>query len=119
MPNGLKRLVDETFGPPKEGIKVLRELTSGETGKQLDKLLARVEKLSKDTSNLPQILELLKVVERLGQEGYLKELNDILKYLPKGQSGHAMVTELRKAIEELGPRLDKLSALATALMKKE
>lgn len=116
---GIKEIFDKTFGPPAEGIKTLRELTSGETGKQLDHLLARVERLSKDTSALPQILELFKVIERLGQAGYLKELDSILQHIPKGASGKALVAELRKAVEELAPRLDELSNLAKVLMEKD
>lgn len=115
----IKKKIDEALGPPAEGIKTLRELTSGETGKQLDHLLARVEKLSKDTSALPQILELFKIIERLGQQGYLKELDDILKHIPKGTAGRELVTELRKAIEMLSPKLDMLSNLAKVLMEKE
>jgi len=38
MPNGFKKLMDQTFGTPAEGIKTLRELTGGETGKQLNLL---------------------------------------------------------------------------------
>lgn len=116
---GLKELLDKTFGPPAEGIKTLREFTSGETGKQFERLLARVERISKDTSALPQVLELFKLIERLGQQGYLKELDDILKHIPKGKSGEALVVELRKAVEAIVPRLDKISNLARVLMEKE
>jgi hypothetical protein len=119
MPNGLKKMFDETFGTPAEGIKTLREFTSGETGKQLNLLLAKVERLSKDSSSLPQVLELFKLIERCGQAGYLKDLNGILKNLPRGKSGQTMVTELRKMVDEVVPRLDHLSALARTLMEKE
>jgi hypothetical protein len=51
--------------------------------------------------------------------GTLEKLNELLKLLPKGKTGETLVVELRKAIAELVPRLDKLSALASALMKEE
>lgn len=117
--HGMKEILDKTFGPPGEAIKMLREFTSGETGKQLDHLLARVERISKDSSSLPQILELFKVIERLGHAGYLKELDDILSKIPKGKSGQALVSELRKAIDAIVPRLDNISNLAKVLMEKE
>lgn len=106
----------------KLGLPPLQEVTSiltGPTGKQLDHLLARVERLSKDSSSLPQILELFKVIERLGQAGYLKELDDVLKHIPKGKEGQTLVVELRKAIDAIVPRLDQLANLAKVLMEKE
>lgn len=119
MPNGVKKLFDTTFGPPAEGIKTLRELTSGETGKQFNLLLVRVERLSKDTSALPQVLELFKLIERCGQAGYLKELDGILSNIPRGKVGQTMITELRKMVDEVLPRIDKLANLAKVLMKEE
>lgn len=119
MPNGFKKLMDETFGTPAEGIKTLREFTSGEAGKQLDHLLARVERLSKDSSSLPQVLELFKLIERCGQAGYLKDLNGILGNIPRGKAGQTMITELRKMVDEVIPRIDKLSSLARVLIEKE
>ncbi len=116
---GLKKFFDETFGTPAEGIKTLRELTGGETGKQLNLLLARVERLSKDSSSLPQVLELFKLIERCGQAGYLKDLNGILQNIPRGKTGQALIAELRKAIDEIVPRIDKLANLAKVLMEKD
>ena len=119
MPNGIKKILDETFGTPAEGIKTMRELVGGETGKQLNLLLGRVERLSKDTSALPQVLELFKLIERCGQAGYLKDLNGILQNIPKGKTGQALITELRKAINEIVPRIDKLANLAKVLMAEK
>jgi len=119
MPNGLKKMMDATFGTPAEGIKTLRELTGGETGKQLNLLLARVERLSKGSSSLPQVLELFKLIERCGQAGYLKDLNGILQNLPRGKAGQVLLTELRKMVDEAIPRIDKLANLAKVLMEKD
>ena len=119
MVMGIKKMFDSTFGPPGEGLKTVREIVGGETGKQLNLLLARVERLSKDTSALPQVLELFKLIERCGQAGYLKELDSVLAHIPKGKSGQALITELRKAINEIVPRIDKLANLAKVLMEEK
>jgi len=119
MVSGLKKMFDQTFGTPAEGLKTLRELTGGETGKQLNLLLARVERLSKDSSALPQVLELFKLIERCGQAGYLKDLNGVLQNIPKGKSGQTMVAELRKMIDEIIPRIDKFASLAKVLMEEK
>lgn len=108
----IKGLFDKTFGPPAEGIKLVREITSGETGKNLDRLLARVERISKDSSALPQVLELFKVIERLGQAGYLKELDDILQKLPRGKNQQLLLSGLYL-------RLDKLFALLQSLLSEK
>lgn len=119
MPNGLKEAFDKAFGPPAEGIKVLRELTTGETSHKLDKLLSRVERISKDTSAIPQVIELLKLIQEMNKSGVLDKLITLLSNLPKGKSGQVLVTELSKVMAELGPRLDKLSSLASVLLGKE
>lgn len=122
MANGfgnIKKFFDATVGPPQEGIKLLRELTGGETGQKLDKLLSRVEHISKDASALPEILELLKLIEQMNKSGALDKLITLLSNLPKGKQGQVLVTELGKVMAELGPRLDKLSALASTLLGKE
>jgi len=119
MPNGLKQLLDSTFGPPQEGIKVLKELTTGETSRRLDKLLLRVERISKDTSAIPQVIELLKLIQEMNRTGALDKLITLLQSIPKGKSGQTLVVELRKAITEIAPRLDKLSNLAKVLLEKE
>jgi len=119
MPNGLKQLLDSTFGPPQEGIRILKELTTGETSRRLDKLLLRIERISRDSSNLSQVIELLKLVEKMSKDGTLDKLNSLLQSIPKGKTGQTLVVELRKAITEIAPRLDKLSNLAKVLLKKE
>ena len=115
----LKKTLDESFGSPREGIRLLSEFTSGESGKKLDRLLSKIENISKDSSNIPQVIELLKLIQQMNQTGALDKLIKLLGSIPKGKSGEAMVTELRKVITEIVPRLDKLSALASALMKED
>jgi len=119
MPNGIKKILDETFGPPQEGFKVVREITTGETSRRLDRLLLRIERISKDTSNIPQVIELLKLIQEMNQSGALDKLTSLLQAIPKGKTGQTLVTELRKAIAELAPRLDQLSNLAKVLLEKE
>jgi hypothetical protein len=51
--------------------------------------------------------------------GTLEKLNELLKLLPKGKTGETLVVELRKAIAELVPRLDRLANLAQVLTEKE
>jgi uncharacterized protein YjgD (DUF1641 family) len=82
-------------------------------------LLLRIERISRDSSNLSQVIELLKLVEKMSKDGTLDKLNSILQNIPKGKTGQALITELRKAISEISPRLDKLSALASALLKED
>ena len=93
------------------------DLLAGPTGRRVEKLLDRLEALSKDDS-LPQVQLLLEQVERMGQSGTLAQLDSILKGLPKGKQGEVMMGQLATLLKELGPRLDKLTHLADALLKE-
>lgn len=107
---------EERMGLP--SLKEVTSLLSGPTGKRIDNLITRLEKLSQDKSTIVQVIELLNLIQQMDNAGTLDKLNELLRNLPRGKSGQALVLELRKAIAELGPRLDKLSDLASTLMKE-
>jgi Ca2+-binding EF-hand superfamily protein len=108
---------EEKFGLPP--LKDVTTLLSGPTGKRIDSLITRLEKLSQDKSAIVEVLELLKLIQQMDTAGTLDKLNELLKNIPKGKTGQELVSELRKAITELSPRLDRLTNLAKVLMEKE
>jgi uncharacterized protein YjgD (DUF1641 family) len=111
-----KRFEDKLGLPPLEEVT---SLLTGPTGKRIDTLVTRLEKLSQDKSAIKEVLELLKLIQQMDNAGTLDKLNDLLKNIPKGKTGQVLVSELRQAITQLAPRLDKLSALASALTKDD
>jgi uncharacterized phage infection (PIP) family protein YhgE len=111
-----KRFEDKLGLPP---LQEVTSLLSGPTGKRVDSLITRLEKLSQDKTAITEVLELLKLIQQMDNAGTLDKLNELLKNIPKGKGGQALVSELRQAITQLAPRLDKLSALASALMKED
>lgn len=110
----LKSLEEKLGLPP---LKQSLDLVTGPTGKRLEKLLDRLEALSRDGSTLPQVIRLLEIIKDLDSRGTLARLDDVLKGLPKGKQGEALVAQLATLLKELGPRLDKLTHLADALLK--
>ena len=115
----VKEALDRAFVAPGEGLSTLNQLLNSDVIHKLDKLLLQVERISKDSSSLPQVIELLKLIQQMNETGALDKLNKLLQAIPKGKSGEAMVTELRKVITELVPRLDKLSSLVSTLLREE
>lgn len=109
----LKKRMDEEFGSPREVIQLL----SGDTGKRLDRILSMMIKLSEKGSS--DTLALLRMVANLDQSGTLTKLESVLKLLPKGKDGRAMVMEVRHLATELGPKLDRLTAIAEAMLGGE
>lgn len=97
----MKRL--ETFlGLPP--LETVMSLLQGETGKRADRILGRLERLSKDSQGIGQAVELLKLVERLDQQGTLARLLELLKELPKSKD----MVPLLERFEKFAPFLEKL-----------
>ena len=97
------RRLEQALGLP-DLDKVL-PLVQGESGKRVERLLARVERLSKDSAGLGQAVELLKLVERLDKEGTLQRLDELLKDLAplmKSKTAHEMVARLGQLGDLLG-----------------
>ena len=114
-----KKAIDEAFGSPKEALAVMREITSGERGKQLDSILTRITQLSKNGSMITEAVKLLELINELGKSGNLARLDSILKSLPQGKTGQTMLTDARKILEGLSDKLEKLTGLAETIMKAE
>lgn len=116
MPPTLKDL-ERKFGLPP--ITEVTTLLSGDNGKKINSILAKLDRLAQNKEALREAISLLELVQEMGRTGDLERLDSILSNLPKGKSGQAMLTQVRKLISELSEKLDKLSNLATTLMERE
>jgi len=103
----LERL-EERFGfPPLDDVK---KLVTGDTGKRVNLLVARLERMSKDSSGILGAVELLKLVRELDQQGTLQRLLDLLKELSpivKGKQAGILIE-----------RLGKLETMLQSLLKE-
>lgn len=106
---GIREQIEKQFGlPPLEKIE---KLTSGETGDKLNKLLARFQRLSKNTSNLPQIIELLNLIIKMDERGVFEKLAPFVRDL--------VTLTQSKTAKDLLEKIDKLSAIADNILKGE
>lgn len=106
----------------KMGLPPLTEmlgLVSGENGKRMNIMLGRLEKLAGNMDSLREAIQLLRLVQELGREGYLKQLDSILEHIPKGKGGEVMISELRQIIVIFSEKIDKLSKVASQLLSKD
>lgn len=104
--------VEKALGlpPMKEALGQLQALSEGEAGKTLDRITARLVKLSADTPGNAQAMALLREVREMYKEGSLQCLGEILKDLrPLTKS---------KGLNALLERLDKLTPFLDKLMKE-
>ena len=100
-------------------IKELAQLLSSENGKRIDRILTRLDNLSKDQSSVTEVTRLLELVCELDRTGALARLDSILSHIPKGKGGQALIIEVRHLVVELGDKIDKISDLASAILKEE
>lgn len=114
---GILRPLEEKLGLPP--LRELTEVFSSDNGKRMDAILSKLIKLSSNQGAFSQATELLKVVQDLGRTGDLERLDSILKSLPKGKSGQAMLTEVKNLINDLDKKLDKVSNLAQSILSRE
>lgn len=94
----------------KLGLPKLAEMTSllsGDSGKRLEGIIGKLEKLSESDKNLQEIATLLNTIERLDQSGALVRLDDILKELVVLSKSKSMKSAVDAAIQ-LGPMLKDL-----------
>lgn len=101
--------IEKRFGLP--SLREVSALLSGINLKRLDSLLAKLERLSKDSTNA---VDLLREIHQMDKDGTLGRLEHVLTLLPKGKDN----ANLLQLLKELGPRLDKLTQLADALLKE-
>ena len=103
----LDRLEQRLGLPP---LKEMSDMMTDEKIKQLGALLAKLDKLSKDTSAIKDMVVLLQLIKELDQQGTLGRLDSLLKELgpiTKGQTA-------AKLVEKLG----KIEKTISALMKE-
>jgi len=96
------------------GLPPLREVSDIFTEsklKQLNTLLTKLEKLSRDLQMVKELKELLKIVMDLDNKGTLTRLNLLLEELGPLTKG--------KTAAKLVEKLDKLEKLISALLKEE
>lgn len=115
----IKKAFDDNFGTPTEALKSFRELVSGESGKRIEDMLTKMENLSKDASNLKNVIDLLKIVQELDKSGGLARLDSIMMNIPKGAESKALAGELDKLASVFGPKVDKLITLAETIMASD
>jgi hypothetical protein len=116
----LKKFMDDSFGTPREGIKMLSDLMSGESGKRIDSLLSRLENLSKSSADFPKIIEILKLILELEKSGALGRIDSILMNARAPESrnlAREMMTEIKDLAKLYSPKLDKLIELADSILK--
>ena len=88
-------------------------LVQGPTGKRIESLLGRLERLAKDGS-LPQMIALLKMVQEMDKQGTLQRLESVLKLLPTGKSAQSSVALVQLLAQQV-PKLDRLIGLLEAM----
>ena len=104
----LRQKVEQQYGLPK--LESVVGLTTGESGKRLNTLLGRLERLSKDKQSLEVAAQLLQKVEGMNSSGSLDKLLELTKELnslAKGRQG-----------QKLLERLDKLESLVDRFLKE-
>ena len=84
----------------------------------MDRMLDRLEKLSQN-GTLDKLLKLAELGQSPQAQQALVHLDSIMKSLPKGKQGDALLTRLISLLEELIPRLDRLERVAGALFKED
>ena len=106
----------------KLGLPPLRELTplvTGSSGKRLERLLGKLEGLSRNGGeSIGQAIELLKIVRDLDQSGGLERLENILSLLPKGKQSQELLEALNDIIAKYGPKIEKLVDFLEAMAKE-
>ena len=117
MPPPLLKELERRLGLP--SLVDVTSLLSGDSGKRIDSILTKLEKLSSNQDALKEAVTLLQLVKELGQTGDLAHLDSILKNIPKGKTGQNMLIEVRHLISEISDKLDKVSNLATTILKSE
>ena len=104
----IKKKIEETYGLPK--FESISELAVGESGKRINILLGRLERLSRDRQGLEMALELLKQVERMNETGSLERLIELSRDL-------VSLTKGKKAGKFLD-RLEKLEKIVDTILKE-
>ena len=108
MPS-LRDLIEQRLGLPK--LEDITQLASGDTGKRIDSILSKLERLSRDSEGLRNAIELLNLVKDLDQRGSLVKLNELVKNLN---------SLLKSPIaRRLSQNIDKVGELVEVLKKEE
>lgn len=84
--------------PFDEALKIV----TGPTGKRVDGLLDRLERISKDGASVQGAKELLTLVLELDKSGGLERLDRILSALPQGNDSAILLKEINKLIKAEG-----------------
>lgn len=109
----LERLEKKVGLPP---LRDISKILSGEGGKRIDTILARLERLSNNQEALVEARKLMEVIHAMGMTGDLERLDSILKNMPHGRAGATLISSLKDMLADLIPKLEKFSALAERIM---
>jgi len=104
-----RQQIEERVGlPPLEDLK---SLSSGQAGKRLDSILARLERLSKeDPEKLREAKEFLNLAAELHREGVITDLNQSLDkviWLMRSKRAQTVFDQVWGRLEEIFPMVRK------------
>jgi len=104
-----RQQVEEKAGlPPLEDLK---SLSSGETGKRVDSILGKLERLSReDPEKLKEAKEFLQVAAELHREGAIADLNQALDktiQLVRSKKAQTVFNQVWRRLEEIFPAVKK------------
>jgi len=120
MPPKLKDFLkdfEDKVGLP--SLTSLVSLVSGESGRRVESVITKLERLSRNHDTIKEATELLRIVQALGATGDLERLDSILRNLPKGKRGQAMLADVKELISTLDSKLEKLTSLASTILSKD
>ena len=110
MPNGLKKFMDDTFGPPGEALKTLKgvseALTSVDQAKlrQVKSVLDTAAKVKGSPEELSMVLDLIRLIAGINME-QLTAIRDIMVNLTKLvrllPSGGLKTLPIQEILEEM------------------
>ncbi len=105
---GILAELEKKLGLPP--LQQVTQMADGKTGERIERILGRLERLSKNSQGLGQALELLRLVKQLDDQGALQRLDSLLKDLQP-------LTTSKGAMALLG-RLEKLAPMLEGLLKE-
>jgi len=99
---GVLNSLEKRLGLPP--LQEMTELISGSTGKRVESVVCRLEKLSQNGTVLKDTIALLQMIREMDEAGTLQRLLELLKEL-KGKQATEMLARLDRMVSVLGSLL--------------
>ena len=107
----MSSILDKVAGlGEKMGLPPIRQvlgMLEGDSGKRLERLVVKLEKLAQDSAGLMNATQLLTLVCKMHEDGSLEKLDELLKDL-MALSKSKTATALLEKVESMAPMLGKL-----------